>query len=97
LAAEPLERLDGTEAFAEALVQLEAAMEELALLAGTTSNDPGRLGRVRARLDAMGQRIMLLRLGGYLPASWRAAMTEADMRLMAGRIRVVLEKHDPSD
>ena len=97
LAAEPLESLDGTETIAEALLQVEAAIEDLALLAETTNNDPVKLGAIRARLDAMNSRVTLLRIGGYLPATWRAAMTEADTRRMADNLVAVLVRHDASD
>jgi len=93
LSAEHLESLDGRDAIAEALLQIEAAIEDLALLAQTTNNDPVRLGAIRARLDAMGDRVTPLRVGGYLPRTWRDAMVEANFRTMSENIVEVLEKH----
>jgi DNA repair ATPase RecN len=96
LARQPLETYGGADAIAEALMQVEATIEQLAELADSTRNDPVKLGAIRARLDAMEQRIRLLRLAGFMPASWRDAMVETDMHRLAERIRATLERHDPS-
>jgi hypothetical protein len=74
-----------------------AAIEDLAMLAQATNNDPVRLGAIRARLDAMAQRATLLRLGGYLPATRRAEMVEADIRRMGEDIFKAIEKHQVPD
>ena len=97
LTAEPLESLDGLDAITEALLQVEAAIEDLALLAETTRNDPVRLGAIRARLEAQRDRVTLLRLGGYMPATWRAAMTEADIRRMTDTFGEIFRRDDVSD
>src|SRR4051812_10719509 len=53
LAAEPLEAADPREALLEAAAQLDAAIEDLALLAQATANDAVQLGAIKARLAAM--------------------------------------------
>jgi hypothetical protein len=93
LAAEPLEPLDGRDTITEALLQTEARIEELALLAESTNNDAIKLGAIRARGEAMSDRHDLLRLAGYMPISWVAAHTEADIHRMGENIIAVLEKH----
>ena len=97
LAAEPLEAVDGRDMLTEALLQVEAAIEDLALLAQTTNNDPVKLGAIRARLAAMADRNDLLRLAGYMPVSLLAARTEADIRTMGDDIVAVMKKHRTSD
>lgn len=67
------------------------------MLAQATNNDPVRLGAIRARLDAMAQRATLLRLGGYLSATRRAEMVEADIRRMGEDIFKAIEKHQVPD
>lgn len=97
LAAEPLDTLGGAEAIAEGLLQLEAAIEDFSLLSERTSNDAVRIAAIRGRLAAMTDRMTLLRIAGFLPASWRAAATEADMLRVAETVRAVLKKHQPPD
>ena len=97
LSAEHLESLDGREAIIEALGQVEAGIEDLALLAQTTNNDSVRLGAIRARLDLMGRRVTLLRMGGYLPFTPRDAMVEANFRRTGEAIIEVMEKHGVLD
>ena len=77
LAAEPLEEVDPREALLEAAAQLDAAIEELALLAEATANDAVQLGAIKARLTAMQQNHDLLRLAGPLPWSPQTWRTEA--------------------
>jgi hypothetical protein len=97
LDTEPLERLDGTEAIAEALVQVEQVIEDFALLSEATRHDAVRLGALRSRMAALGVRVSLLRLGGYLPFTPRAAMVEADIRRMGADVVRVLERHAVAD
>jgi hypothetical protein len=61
------EPVDVREALREAIAQLDAAIEDLALLAESTSNDSVRLGAIKARLAAMAERHELMRLSGLLP------------------------------
>ncbi|MEJ7569643.1 MAG: hypothetical protein WKF41_15430 [Gaiellaceae bacterium] len=82
LREQPLGPDDPREALREAVAQYDAAIEDLALLAETTTNDPVRLGSIKARLDAMTRREDLLRIAGILPSTARATRTEIDIQKM---------------
>jgi hypothetical protein len=75
-----VERVDVRDALREAIAQLDAAVEDLALLAEATKNDAVRLGAIKARFSAMGERHELMRLSGLLPFDARAVRTEAELR-----------------
>jgi hypothetical protein len=52
----------------ELLLQLDRAVEEFALLAERTGNDPVRLGALKAKAGLLVQRLAILRLCGRIPA-----------------------------
>jgi hypothetical protein len=91
------EPVDVREALREAITQLDAAIEDCALLAESTSNDSVRLGAIKARLAAMGERDELLRLSGLLPFDARAVRTEAELRDINDLILGLFDKHGLGD
>jgi hypothetical protein len=78
----------------DAVRLLEAAIEELALLAETTNNDAVRLGAIRTKLDAICRRIELMQALGLLPRDLGLFEDRRDGRLMASALLGVLERHD---
>jgi hypothetical protein len=94
LAAHHLEGPDPREALLEAAEQLDAAIEDCALLAEATAHDAVRLGAVKARLAAMREKQDLLRLAGLLPCSPQAARTESDIRRITEELIRIFEKFD---
>jgi len=91
LREQPLGPDNPTEALREAAAYWDAAIEDLALLAETTRNDPVRLGAITRRLEAMSRKQELLRLAGVLPYTPQAMRTEANVQRMT---EIVLELFD---
>jgi hypothetical protein len=91
------EPVDVREALREAIVQLDAAVEDLALLAESTRHDAVRLGAVRSRIAAMGDKHELMRLSGLLPFDARAVRTEAELRDINDMILGLFDKHGLGD
>ena len=79
------------DALADILAQLDAAIEDLALLAETTRNDAVRLGAVRARLAAMADRFEVMQACGLLPRDLGLFRLEIDVREMT---RVIVDAFD---
>jgi hypothetical protein len=94
VSAEPV---DVREALREAVAQLDAAIEDCALLAEATKNDAVRLGAIRARLTAMAERGELLRLSGLLPFDERAVRTEAELRDINDMILALFDRYGVGD
>jgi hypothetical protein len=89
-----LEPVDVRFYLGESIAQLDAAIEELALLAETTANDPVRLGAVKARLDALGSKFELMRLSGLLPFDARAVRTEAQLREICAMVLELFDRYE---
>ena len=53
----------------ELILQLDAAVEQFALLAEQTKNEPIRLGALKAKAALLTQRLTILRLCGRIPAN----------------------------
>jgi hypothetical protein len=94
VSAEPV---DVREALREAIAQLDAAVEDCALLAESTNNDPVRLGAIKARLAAMGERDELLRLSGLMPFHARAVETERQLKDINDMIVDLFDKYGLPD
>lgn len=94
VSAEPV---DVRDALREAIAQLDAAIEDCALLAESTANDSVRLGAIKARLAAMGERDELMRLSGLLPFDARAVRTEAELRDINDLILGLFDRHGLGD
>ncbi len=82
LREQPFGSDDPREALREAVARYDAAIEDLALLAESTGNDPVRLGSIKARLEAMTRREDLLRIASILPYTPQAMRTEIDIHRM---------------
>lgn len=84
--------IDPIQALKDALVQLDAVIEDVALLAEATANDSVRLGAIRARHAAMTDKLELLRACGVLPQFevWRE---QVDMRGFVAMILEVFDRH----
>ncbi len=95
LREQPLGPDNPTEALREAAAYWDAAIEDLALLAETTRNDPVRLGAITRRLEAMTRKQDLLRLAGVLPFSPQATRTELQMEKMTDVIVELFERVVP--
>jgi hypothetical protein len=89
-----LEPVDVREHLREAIAQLDAAIEELALLAETTNNDPVRLGSIRARLDAMATRFEVMRIAGLVPTDYRGVRTETQLRQIVEMMLALFDKYE---
>ena len=85
--------LDASEIVRDTLDAFDAAIEDLALLAGSTAHDGTKLGAIRARLDAVTSRWELLRAIGVLPANLERLWPELDVDRVARRILDVLDSH----
>ena len=72
-------------------------IEELAVLAETTSHDGTRLGALRARLDANNAHLSLLMAVGAAPPNLARVWLEVDARELAARAIAVLERHGVSE
>lgn len=81
----------------EALEQLEALVEQLALVAETSRHDAVRLGALKAQLAASAQRLTLLQAVGVLPRNLGLIRNDVDNRRMAEQIADVFERHCVSD
>lgn len=91
------EPVDVREALKEAVAQLDAAIEDLVLVAEDTKNDAVRLGAIKARLSAMAEKHELMRLSGLLPFDVRAVRTEAELRDINDMIFGLFDKHGLGD
>ncbi len=95
LRQQPIGPSDLREALREAVAQYDAAIEDLALLAETTTNDPVRLGAIKARLDTMTRREDLLRIAGILPYSPQALRSELSVEKMLDEILRLFDRVVP--
>jgi hypothetical protein len=93
--AEALEG-DLVAALEEALAGLDAVIEDCALLAERTANDAVRLGAIKARMAAMGERFSLLRACGLLPHDLGLWRQEIDLASLMRTMDEVFERHDVS-
>ncbi len=87
---------DPIEIARELLDQHEVAIEDLALLAGSTSHDGARLGAIRSRLDAIASKAQLLMALGVLPHDLGDLGTVIEERQVIATIMAVLRKHNVS-
>ena len=78
---------------AEVLAQLDATVEDLALLAERTRNDSVRLGALKTRLVVLGQRVELLQVCGALPRS-RRWNQQIEAEQMSRLVLDTLSDHD---
>lgn len=76
----------------DAIANLDAVIEDCALLAERTANDSVRLGAIKARMAAMSEKLGLLQRCGLLPdfGLWRY---EIDVRLVSRTILDVFDEH----
>ncbi len=89
----PLDDGDPVETVREAIFQLDAAIEDLALIAENASHDAVRLGAVKSRLAAIDQRLSLLRAVGLLPHDLGLLRREIDYRHVTRVLFEVLGRH----
>ena len=75
-----LEAVDPLEAVQEALLQYEAVIDELAVLAEEAVQDAVRLGAIRSRLGAIEGRLGLMQAVGLLPAEHGFVRDELEKR-----------------
>ena len=94
VSAEPV---DVRDALREAIAQLDAAIEDCALLVESMNNDSVRLGAIKARLAAMGERDELLRLSGLMPFHARAVETERQLKDITDMIVDLFDKYGLPD
>jgi hypothetical protein len=85
--------LDASEIVRDTLDAYDAAIEDLALLADSSTHDGARLGAIRARLDAVTSRWELMQAIGVLPANLEQLWPEWDAQRVARRIIDVLDDH----
>jgi hypothetical protein len=89
-----LHELDPIEIIEEALLQHDAAIEDLALLAQTTSHDGTKLGAIKGRLEALRAKLELMAAVGVLPRDLRRLQIEVDIRHVAQAILDVFAAYD---
>jgi hypothetical protein len=94
VSAEPV---DVREALREAIAQLDAAIEDVSTLAESTANDAVRLGAIKARISAMGDKQDLMRLAGLLPYDERAVRTEMELREINDAIIALFDRYGLPD
>lgn len=87
---------DPIELARELLDQHEAAIEDLALLAGSTSHDGARLGAIRSRLDAITSKAQLLMALGVLPHDLGDLGATIEKEHVITTIMATLKKHNVS-
>jgi hypothetical protein len=88
--------IDAADVIRETLDGYDAAIEDLALLAESSTHDGTRLGPIRARLDAVRSRWELLHAVGVLPANLGQLWPEFDAARVARQIVDVLDNHQVS-
>ena len=86
LAGDPMESLD------EAADQLDALIEDCALLAETTANDSVRVAAIKERRTLIGEKIAFQQATGLLPRNLRLLRTEQQMTdIIEGMIEILVE------
>jgi hypothetical protein len=88
LAGDPMESLH------EAADQLDALIEDCAVLAEATANDSVRVAAIKERRALMGERIALQQACGLLPRNLRLLRTEQEMRNILERVIEILVEHE---
>ena len=77
---------DPLEALADLLAQLDAGIEDLALLAETARNESVKLGALKARMGATSEKFELLRACGLLPRDLRVFRFEVEVQQVAAMV-----------
>lgn len=88
---------DPVEILQEKLMRLEAAAQEYALIAQTTSNEQIRVGAIAKRLDAYQQATELMQKTGVLPNNLGTLAITMDVKKLAKRVVDAVEQMDLSD
>jgi hypothetical protein len=94
--AEDFRSLRPSEVVDEVVAQLEAVVEELALVAQTTNNDAVRLGAIKARTATLIQRVELLQWLGRVPVAPRLRW-EIGMEATANVVLAIFDRYRVPD
>src|SRR5688572_27206 len=89
--------VDPDQVVRETLASLEQSIGDYALLSMTAKGEAIRLGAMKARDDALGHRILLLRSIGRLPKDWQAWSSHRDTVELLERFHDVLRRHGVDD
>jgi len=96
--AEPaMDEIDPVEIAREAIAQLDAIVEDLARIADAARHDAVRLGALKAKRDAITQRLILLQTIGLLPCDLGMLRHEIDVRQVTKAFIAVLDRHNLAD
>jgi hypothetical protein len=89
-----LGEIDPVEAVNEAIAQHDALVEDLARLAETSTQDAVRLGVLKAKREAMRERLILMQAVGLLPRDLGLLKHEVDVRRIIQVFMAALDRHD---
>ena len=82
------------ESLHEAADQLDALIEDCAVLAETTSNDSVRVAAIKERRTLMQEKIAFQQACELLPRNLRDLLTEQQMREIIERVVEILVEHE---
>jgi hypothetical protein len=81
----------------ETIAYYDAIIEELALVAESATHDAVRLGAIKARQVAVGQKLALMQAVGELPSDLGLFRQEIDVRQVANEIVATCTRHGASE
>jgi hypothetical protein len=89
-----LHQIDPIETIEDALDHYDSVIEDMAILAESTSHDGTKLGALKGRLEAVRGKLDLMEAVGILPRDLGRLRFEIDVRRFAASVLDVFAQHD---